>query len=42
MEPVPKLLCHPIDHATADQRLADRGISRPVRAMRQQILDGHG
>src|SRR5262249_10154689 len=42
IKPVPKLLYHPIDHAAADQRLADFGMSRPARAMRQQVMDGNG
>src|SRR5215469_13094524 len=42
IKPVPKLLYHPVDHATADQRLADRRMGRPVRAMRQQVMDGNG
>jgi hypothetical protein len=35
IEPAPKLLYHPIDHTAADQGLTDRGMDRPVRAMRQ-------
>ena len=33
-------LCHDaVDHAAADQRLADRGVGRPVGPVRQQVPD---
>src|SRR4051812_38078656 len=35
-----QLFRYAIDHAAADQRLADRGTARPARAVRQQIGDG--
>ena len=38
-EPLPQLFHYPVDYAAADQRLANRGCGRPVRAMRQQIGD---
>ena len=41
-QPAAELLHHPVDHAAADQRLADRGVRRPVRAVREQVADGHG
>ena len=41
-QPAAELLHDPVDHAAADQRLADRGPGRPVRAVREQVADGHG
>src|SRR6478672_4661890 len=42
MKPTSELRRHPVDHAAADQRLADCGAGWPVRTVRQQVLDGHG
>ena len=41
-QPAAEALHDAIDHAAADQRLADRGMGRPAWPVRQQIPDGHG
>ena len=33
---------HAVDHAAADDGFADDGATGPMRAMGQQIIDGHG
>ena len=40
-QPAAQLVHHAIDHAAADQRLADRRAGRPLRTMCEQITDGH-
>ena len=41
-QPAAELVHHPVDHAAADQRLADRGLRRPSGTMREQVADGDG
>ena len=33
---------NPVDEATADEGLADRGLAGPLGAVRQEVMNGHG